>query len=341
MARSLTDKTLYILDQGAVISKKHDLLLITLQDQELMQIPIKSVGALVLLGPIQITTQAILACGQSDIPISFHTQQGHFRSYCFPSSSKNVFLRMKVYDLSKDHDFCLKFSKKTVASKIKNGIELLQRYHLSNRSHFKFLNKRQMEKVLQKIEDTTSIESLLGLEGHGADLYFQNFKNALTDPNLFNGRKYFPSPDPINATLSFGYSMLAREIQALLMGHGFDPYVGFYHKLKYGRASLALDLVEGYRHIVIDRLILRLFNKNIFDSEDFEYKEDQGCYLKKENFKRFIEHYENDLNEKKHWYQGKFKSFREIIRSNIDLFKRSINSNDVTYQSYIYEKKAL
>ena len=108
MARSLADKTLYILDQGAVISKKHEVLLVTIQDQELMQVPIKSLGALVLLGPIQITTQAILACGKSDIPISFHTQQGHFRSYCFPSSSKNVFLRMNVYDLSKGSRFLFK-----------------------------------------------------------------------------------------------------------------------------------------------------------------------------------------------------------------------------------------
>ncbi len=339
MARSLANKTLYVLDQGAVISKQHEVLLVTLEDQELMKIPIKSLGALVLLGPIQITTQAILACGQSDIPISFHTQRGHFRSYCFPSSSKNVFLRMNVYDLSRDQDFCLKFSKKIVASKIKNGVALLQKYHLSNRSQFKLNHKRSFEKILKKIEGAPSIESLLGLEGHGADLYFQNFKYALKDPNLFRGRKYFPSSDPINATLSFGYSMLAREIQALLMGHGFDPYVGFYHKLKYGRASLALDLVEEYRHIVIDRLILRLFNKNIFDNEDFEFKKDQSCYLKKENFKRFIEHYENDLNKKKHWHQGKFKSFREIVRLSIELFKKSINHSHIEYKPYIYEKK--
>ena len=162
----------------------------------------------------------------------------------------------------------------------------------------------------------------------------------MINPELFQGRKYFPSPDPINASLSFGYSMLAREIQSLLMSHGFDPYVGLYHKLKYGRASLALDLLEEYRHIVIDRLVLRLFNKNIFDNEDFESKENQGCYLKKENLKRFIEHYENYLNKEKYLYQGHLKNFRDIIRSNIEDFKKSISSDHVEYEPYVYQKKA-
>ena len=340
MARSLGDKTLYILDQGAVVNKDQETLVVTFKGDEVVKVPIKSLGAVVLLGSIQITTQAILALSESDVSISFHTQRGQFRSHCFPSYSKNVFLRMNVYDLSKDQDFCLRFSKKIVKSKIKNGLALLEKYHLSNRSQFNFLNRLQIEKVLQKIEDSTSIESLLGFEGHGADLYFQNFKYAFTNPDIFKGRKYFPSLDPINATLSFGYSMLAREIQSLLIGHGFDPYVGFYHKLKYGRASLALDLLEEYRHIVVDRLVLRLFNKNIFDIEDFEFKEDQGCYLKKENFKRFIEHYENYFNGEKHFYQGHLKSFRDIIRLNIESFKKSIGSDHIEYEPYIYEKKA-
>lgn len=339
MAKNLGDKTLYILDQGAVVSKHHETLVVTFKGDELMRIPIKSLGTVVLLGKVQITTQAILALGESDIPISFHTQRGQFRSHCFPSYSKNVFLRMKVYDLSKDPDFCLSFSKKIVISKIRNGMALLQKYHLSGRSPFKFKNKRYFEKLLKKIEGACSIESLLGFEGQGADLYFQNFKYAFTETELFQKRTYFPSLDPINATLSFGYSMLAREIQSLLIGHGFDPYVGFYHKLKYGRASLALDLLEGYRHIVIDRLVLRLFNKNIFDREDFELKEDQGCYLKQENFKRFIEHYENHLNDEKHFYQGHLRSCRDIIRLNIEGFKKSVSLDHVEYKPYIYEKK--
>ena len=340
MARSLTDNTLYILEQGAEVSKSQETLIVKYQSRENVKIPIKSLGSVILLGPIQITTQAILALGKSGISISFHTKRGHFRSYCFPSSSKNVFLRINAYDLSKDQNFCLKFSKKIIKSKIQNGMALLQRYHLSNRSQLKFFNKARLEKVLKKIENSSSIESLLGFEGHGADLHFQNFKYAFTNPDLFNQRAYFPSPDPVNATLSFGYSMLAREIQSLLMSHGFDPYVGFYHKLKYGRASLALDLVEGYRHIVIDRLVLRLFNKHIFDNEDFESQENQGCYLKRGNFKRFIEHYENDLNKKKHWHQGKLKSFREIIRSDIEVFKKTISSKNIEYEPYIYERKA-
>ena len=338
MGRSLNDRTLYILEQGAVVSKKEETLLVTLKGKEVLQVPIKSLGALLLFGKVQITTQAVLALSDSDVAVSFHTKRGQFRSYCSPAYSKNILLRINIYSLSRDQDFCLNFAKKIIISKIKNSISLLQRYHLSGRSSFKFLNKGYLEKILHKINTISSSESLLGLEGQGADLYFQNFRNCFSNSNLFKGRKYFPSPDPVNASLSFGYSMLSREIQSLLMAHGFDPYVGFYHKIKYGRASLAVDLLETYRHIVIDRLVLRLFNKNIFDQNDFELKKPNDCYLKRGNLKRFIEHYENHLNEKKNWYQGKLKSFRDIIRSNVESFKRSIVS-EFEYEPYIYQSQ--
>ncbi len=335
MGKSLESKTLYVLEQGSIVSKHKDILVVASGGQEITKIPIKSLGAVVLFGPIQITTQAILALSESDIAISFHTVRGQFRTYCSPAYSKNVLLRMELYKISSNKEICLMFSKKMVTSKIKNGMSLLQKYHLSSRSKFNFKNKSQFEKILLKIDGCTSLESLLGFEGQGASLYFDSFKCCFKESYLFNGRKYFPSPDPVNASLSFGYSMLSREIQSLLIAHGFDPYVGIYHKLKYGRASLALDLMEEYRHIIVDRLVLRLFNKNIFDKDDFFESSNEGVFLKKENIKRFIEHYENFLNKKKHLYQGKIKSYREIIRLKVEEFKRIVGV-EFNYEPYLY-----
>jgi CRISPR-associated protein Cas1 len=171
-----------------------------------------------------------------------------------------------------------------------------------------------------------------GYEGAAAKLYFQEFSKCLLHGRVFPGRKYHPSTDPVNALLSFGYSFVAREIEATLEACGLDPYIGFFHEVTYGRASLSLDLMEEFRHPLVDRLVLRIFNKKMLDDNDFEEKDMGGqMYLKKESLKIFIRQYEEWCNKKNRTWTGDDKemSWRMVMWKQAEKLRNCImNGND-------------
>lgn len=314
---------IYALEQGAILNKNAERIEVTLHEETLASLPLDEVESVTLFGGVQVTTQALLALLDKGIDVSFLTEKGQFRGMAVSAYSKNIDQRYHLYRLTENSEYILRFAKDVTIAKIKNGMTLLSKYHESGRSSYVFNAEDEFEALLDKVADTNSVESLLGLEGAAAHLYYTNYGSCFVD-GLFSKREYFPSPDPVNALLSLGYSLIAREIQALLYAHGFDPYVGLYHKQSYGRASLSLDLMEEYRHIVIDRLVLKLFNKHSFDHDDFEKHDDGGIYLKKETMKSFIAFYEDHMREKVH-AQGVDKfSYRDIMRKQIEKFKRSI-----------------
>ena len=130
----------------------------------------------------------------------------------------------------------------------------------------------------------------------------------------FPGRHRHPSTDPVNALLSLGYTLVGSEISSLLEGMSFDPYLGFLHGVKYGRQSLALDLLEEFRQAIVDPLTLKLINKKVFAENDFVPVEDGGLQLQDETFQRYIEHYENRMNQSiVKGPEGKF-SWRQVIQ---------------------------
>jgi CRISP-associated protein Cas1 len=116
-------------------------------------------------------------------------------------------------------------------------------------------------------------------------------------PWKFDGRNRRPPKDPVNAVLSFAYVVVGSEIQSLLDGIGFDPYLGFYHSIHYGRPSLALDLLEEFRHSFVDRLILKLFNRHTFTESDFYNPPAGGVYMNTEGKKKFFVQYEKMLGD--------------------------------------------
>ena len=157
------------------------------------------------------------------------------------------------------------------------------------------------------------MESLLGFEGTASANYFKLFGKMIKSPWIFNGRNRRPPKDEVNAVLSFGYVIVGSQIQALLDGVGFDPYLGFYHSVHYGRPSLSLDLLEEFRHSFIDRLAITLFNHHILSKNDFYQPPNGGIYLNTQGKKIFFTHFEKML--------GKFTG-----ATNVQLNKSSIRS---------------
>jgi CRISPR-associated protein Cas1 len=180
--------------------------------------------------------------------------------------------------------------------------------------------QERIRDLIEKVRTAESVESLLGFEGSAAAVYYRQFGRMLTTVP-FPGRKKHPSTDPANALLSLGYVLLGNEIAALLEARGFDPAVGFLHGLRYGRSSLALDVVEVFRQPVIDRLTLRLLNRRQLTPADFEGGE-AGMRLGAEAFKRYLAFYEDHLRAESEG-QGT-PTWRERLQAQADGVKEMV-----------------
>lgn len=154
----------------------------------------------------------------------------------------------------------------------------------------------QLAALGKKATQQSDLEKLRGVEGRAASVYFDGFAKMLRRGQAFNKRSRRPPTDPVNSLLSFGYALLYNEAVAALVSVGFDPYLGFYHQPRYGRVSLALDLMEEMRQLVVDRLALSLINREVFKACDFSKGEDGGVYLNEDGRKRFLREYERAVS---------------------------------------------
>ncbi len=327
---------LYITEQGAYLRKKGNTIRLEKSGEKILEMPIKEVHLLLLFGKVQISVQAMLALLYQGCDISMMTSDGHFRGRVQSALGKNSELRRLQHEKTKDIKYTLEFTKKVSSAKISNGMKLLKDFHYNKNNPVNIDCFDKLQEYIEKISNAESIEEIRGYEGNAAKIYFrEGISECLINKMGFNTRQYFPSPDPVNALLSFGYSFISREMQGILDAFGLDPYIGFFHQIKYGRASLSLDMIEEFRHCYIDRLILKLVNKKILDEDDFYYNEKRGgCYLKKDALKVFIKHFEEYADKENVSYgEGKF-SFRKILWKQAEKMKESLEKN-VPYQPYV------
>jgi len=328
---------LYLTEQGSYLRKRGEVLVYGKDGETLLERPLKDVGMVVLFGQVQASVQALLALLENGCDVSLLTRNGHFRGRIAPALGKNSPLRVAQHRLNADSSCRLEISRLIVAAKIHNGMRLLKGYHYSQTNPARFTFIDSLVKLEKKALKAVSLDELRGCEGAAARRYYQGFRNILTSEVQFPGRKFYPSTDPVNAVLSFGYSFVARELQGLLEASGLDPYIGFFHVVEYGRTSLSLDLLEEYRHCLVDRLTLKLFNKKILNAKDFEPGQDGGMYLRRDALKVFIKHYEQTVNDPSIPYNGVLCSYRYIFREQADAFRKAILGN-ANYTPFRMEK---
>jgi CRISPR-associated protein Cas1 len=302
---------LYLTQQGSVLRKTGDRLLIEKDDTILKDLPYHKLDHILVFGNIQITTQAMAELLEKGIPVSLFSSQGHYRGALAPARGKNVNLRLHQFESYKDSTRALNIAKQVVTAKITNALEVLQRLRSHNGGTLdpedaapaaavkaipssEFEGRRtNVEASMERAASAASIDELNGHEGVAARDYFTALMMFNKSGVAWPGRMKHPAEDPLNALLSLTYTLLMHECAALLEGVGLDPYLGFLHQLDYGRVSLALDVMEPFRAPVADRLVLRLFNKRVIQADDFERRgENSGLFLKPEPLVRFFEMYE-------------------------------------------------
>jgi CRISPR-associated protein Cas1 len=211
-----------------------------------------------------------------------------------------------------------------VAAKITAQLRIVIRYQRNHPDRLEADAADRLRRLLEKVPDAADVETLQGFEGAAAAVYYRQFGSMLSTVG-FPGRKKHPSTDPANALLSLGYVMVGNELAALLEARGFDPAIGFLHGLRYGRQSLALDLVEAFRQPIVDRLTLRLLNLRQLGPDDFEGGE-RGLLLIPDSLKTYLGHYEEHLRSESEGAGS--PSWRQRLIDQVDAVREMVMSGE-------------
>ena len=287
---------LYITEQGAVLRKTGDRLLVKKDEEILFDTPCNKIDAVLIFGNVQVTTQSIRELFEHGIELAILTRTGRLVGQITSPATKNIELRVEQFKKYWDDSFRLRLAGIIIRGKLSNSLNLLKTFSYNHPEINLMPEMAGMQSALSNIEGAADINTLMGVEGNAARIYFSGFGKMIRGAFTFEGRKKHPAPDPVNALLSFGYTLFFNEILSLLDGLGFDPYLGYLHNVEYGRASLASDLVEEFR-ATVDRFTLYLINDRIFNQADFFVNpRGEGMYLTREAQKVYFAQYERYLN---------------------------------------------
>ena len=244
------------------------------------------------------------ACAQRGIFMAFCTPGGRFLARVCGESNGNVLLRRAQYRVADDPAQSCRIARSMVFGKIYNArwsIERTRRDHGLRVDEARLsVVSAQLKELLPQVAAETSLDSLRGLEGAGATAYFGVFDQLILGEKplfAFQTRSRRPPLDPINALLSFAYSMLAHDCASALESAGLDSYVGFLHRDRPGRSSLALDLMEELRPCLADRFVLTLVNNRVFKKSDFSIRESGGVFLNDEGRRTFLRRWQERKRE--------------------------------------------
>lgn len=318
---------LYIQARGAKLSKKGETLEVSLDDQKVQTARLIDVSQVVVMGNVYITTPALQELMQREIPVSWHSYGGWFIGHTIGTGHKNVEIRTAQYRASFDERLCAHLARSLVAAKIHNCRTLLRRNWKGDDKPADLLDALQGD--ARRAQRTGCIQELLGVEGSAAARYFGSFGQLIrsaedggTDGFDFTKRNRRPPTDPVNALLSFAYSLLVRAWSTTLSAVGFDPYRGFYHQPRYGRPALALDMMEPFRPLIADSCVLQAINNGEVQPGDF-IRAGGSVALTADGRKRFIATFDRRLShEITHPLFGYRISYRRLLEVQARLLAR-------------------
>jgi len=320
---------LYLTEQGAVLRKAGDRFLVEKEDEVLLDLPYHKLENVLLFGNIQVTTQAMAELLEKGVVLSLFSRQGMYRGALTPARGKNIDLRLAQFEAYKDAARALGLAQAIVAAKMANGLAVLNRYREKNEVSAEFDARRAtIEQAVAGVASAANVAAVDGIEGASAHAYFDGLMEFNRSTMKWPGRQKHPSTDPLNALMSLTYTLIMHEMGGLLEGAGLDPYLGFLHQVDYGRPSLALDLMEPFRHPVADRLVLTLVNKGVLGEEDFRSGgERPGVFLTPSAMKRFFAEYERwMLDRPSGGAAGPQPNFRGRLKAEVERLSAALRS---------------
>lgn len=323
---------LYVTEQRSIVRKTSDRLIVEKDDKVIMEIPCLKLDVVMIYGNVQVTTQALVEMLDHGIELAILSTSGQLRGQLTPPKAKNVVLRMRQYEASHSDRTCLNFAREVVTAKIESSAAVLRRFRMNHPKAISLPEIKELELTAQSARTAASLDSLRGVEGTAAARYFRCLEGMVPPVFGFTGRNRRPPRDPMNALLSFGYVLVGNELQALLDAMGFDPYLGFFHQVDYGRPSLALDLLEEFRAPLVDRFSARLLNLGILKEIDFTTTPERGTVLGRDALKRYFVEYEKELNATVEIGEESL-SWRQLFRRQAERLARAM-VDDAPYQAF-------
>jgi len=270
---------------GAKISKKAGELTVSVRGSVVSKHPAQQIQGIYLYGAVQVTTQAVQACLQEGIPIAYFSPAGRYLGRTGGLPVSGVDARMGQYERFQDEAARLKLTREIIRAKIHNQRVLLMRNGDAPDGIIK-----KLARLRDKAAEAESVDSARGFEGAAAALYFKHFstmiKGQAVDIFDFERRNRRPPRDPVNALLSQSYSILAKELTGVCDTVGLDPFFGFFHRPRFGRPALALDLMEEFRPLIADSNVISLINRGELNRDDFATTS-RGVFLRDSGRRQF------------------------------------------------------
>ena len=293
--------TLYITNPESYLSKDGQNVVVSVKQQEVFRISVLNIESIVTFGYMGASPGVMKLCTDNGIGLTFLSPHGRFVSRIQGQTRGNVLLRKAQYHISEDDEASAKIARICIAGKIQNYRNILRRFE---RDYGEQKDIEQavayMGRAKRLVLNTTDKEQIRGLEGESANCYFSVFSHLIINQQAdfpFCGRNRRPPKDAVNAMLSFAYTLLTNDVTSALETVGLDPYVGFFHTLRPGRASLALDMVEELRAYMGDRFVLSLINRKQISKSDFLFQGDEGVMLTENGRKTFLTAWQNRKKE--------------------------------------------
>ena len=309
--------TLFVTSEDIYLSLEGENVLANREKEVIARYPLHTLQTIVSFSYSGASPALMGACAQRGIGLAFCTPRGRFLARVCGESSGNVLLRREQYRIADDSQRSCEIARNMIFGKLSNGASSIQR---TLRDHAPRVADcgledaaRKVKELLPLVLEVSDLEALRGLEGVGAAAYFGVFDYLLLNRKedfFFHGRNRRPPLDRVNAMLSFAYSLLAHDCASALESVGLDAYVGFLHRDRPGRESLALDLMEELRPCMADRFVLTLVNNRVVKPEDFQVQDSGAVLLTDEGRKKFLKAWQERkrdilthpyLNEKMSW----------------------------------------
>ncbi len=288
---------LYLSDYGALLNKSRGRLVVTCDDEKRHEVPLETIDGLTILGEVSITSAVLKEFLSRGTCVTFLSKGGHYFGRLVSTghvNTKRQRLQSKLYG----SEFAIALSKEIVSGKIHNQQVMLSRTARKGDADIGH-ELAEIKSMGQRVSSCSTLDEIRGCEGFAAKNYFAGLSKCLDPSMAFNKRTRRPPLDPFNSMLSLGYSILLNEIYSILETKGLNPYFGFFHQDDENHPTLASDMMEEWRPVIVDSLALSLVAKKELGNSDFEFSEtDGGVYLKRESLKKYIVQFQRKVDAK-------------------------------------------
>jgi CRISPR-associated protein Cas1 len=336
LPRDPVERPLYVTEPGAVVGREGGRVEVRKRGELLASARMIDVSQVCVFGNVQVTTQLLRELFAREIPTLWFSHGGWFSGIAEGLPAKHVELRRRQVAVAAHG--ALAIARVMVEGKIRNSRTLLRRNTRADNS----IAVAELGELARSVPDTESVASLLGKEGAAARTYFQAFSGMIRDdvqmpgrPFAWSGRNRRPPLDAVNCLLSYAYALLVKDLVVNALAVGFDPYLGFYHRPRFGRPALALDVAEEFRPLVGDSLVLNLINNGEVGPDDFVVRAG-GVALTPDGRRAVLRGYERRLDvEIRHPVFGYRLSYRRVLDVQVRLLAAHVLGEVDAYSAFV------